>query len=159
MKLPTLITFLVVATNTFAKDIEIESAQIACLGNTNNIYTYGIELVVKNTSKKNISIISKTNHALIAHHEDDESAEISISHSPELVNKVPIIPVQEALGIVNIFPGEGAKIDDQVSNRKLFKYATVKFNSPDAYGLRFHNWVGVVKTKKLKVHGFDSCTL
>lgn len=158
MKKFTLLILLAITTQSFAQNVEIASAKIACLGYANNIYTYGIELVIKNNSKKNISLISKTNSALISHQNNGKPTEITISYAGVAsVNNIPIIPAREELGIIELFPGEGAIIEDQVSNKKLIEYAFIQFISPDAYGRRFHNWVGVVKSNKLNVHGVDSC--
>ena len=158
MKKHTLIMLFALTSQSFAQDIEIASAQIACLGYTNNIYTYGIELVIKNNSEKNISLISKTNFASFAHQNQGEPTEITMSYAGVAsVNDVPIIPPREKLGIIELFPGEGAIIEDQVHNKILIEHAFIVFNGPDVYERRFHNWVGTVKSNKLKVHGIDSC--
>ena len=120
--LPVILLFPIIA---FANDLQVVSAQIGCMDKSKGLYSYKALLVVKNISKENLSLITKSSGSVTIPKYGNTPAEIVITHGERTINDVPIIPSAEQLGIVTLYPGEGAEINHTFSSANVITTASI----------------------------------
>jgi len=110
-------------------------------------YTYRVALVLKNTSDKELSVI--TRGLDISGRKEPSEIGLGLGHSK--VKGVAIVPPVVDFAIVSLKPGEGASI--RFRDGSLFKHekVTVIYQPGAVHKGRFEYWTGRVKSPVVEV--------
>lgn len=157
MKIVTFFILLIMPISSYANEVEISTMQMYCVEKLNKTYKYKIFLILKNTSKKEINLITKSSGTAAVLSSNGGPTEIIITYGEKKIGGVPIIPTNENLGLVVLRSGEGAQIEHVHLSRKEVSSAIIQYNATAIYNHRFKNWVGSIKSKKIKPINIKSC--
>jgi len=157
MKIVTLCILLIMPISSYANEVEISTVKMYCVEKSNNAFKYKIFLILKNTSKKKIRLITKSSGSAAVLSSNGDATEIIVTYGEKRIGGIPIIPTDENLGIVVLRSGEGAQIEHVYLSRKEVNSAIIQYNATAIYNHRFKNWVGSIKSKKIKPIKIKSC--
>ncbi|UHQ55425.1 hypothetical protein [Microbulbifer sp. YPW16] len=159
MKQKIFVLLAVISFSSAATELEVSTANISCIGhNQNGFYEYRVGLVLKNTSDKEITLISKSQGGS-KHYDDPAVPTVLIGNVNELkIDGVLIVPDSAELGLVTIQPTEGAQVYEIYKSRSpLGQKAKVGYHATSAYGGRFNNWQGVVTSDAEDIANYAAC--
>ncbi len=157
MKLILFFILISISAYSYANDIKISTVQMYCVDKTNKSYKYKVYLILKNISKKEIKLITKSSGIAAVLPSGGVPTEIIITYGEKKINGVPIIPTNEQLGFVILHSGEGAKIEHEHVSRKEVTSAIIQYNATAIYNNRFKNWVGSIKSKPISPIKIKAC--
>ena len=95
------------STLTQAKDLAVVDSYVACLGKKDmGLFKYRVALILKNTSNKNLILITKFNGMSLF----DKTQAFFTDAGAVLLDGMKLIKPESELGLVEIYPGEGTQV-------------------------------------------------
>lgn len=114
-------------------------------------YEYFARFYLKNTSNKNINVITAIKKSMLFKNNENEEELHFASLKAITVNNTPIIPSPTELKIVNLRVGEAAFIETKFTSKKFIEKANFIYNINDDFDGRFGYWLGQVSLKNIKL--------
>lgn len=146
----------------YANEVSAVYSQISCIGKQENgLFKYKVGLLAKNTSSENLTLITKfSNVGVYNVGASSVNQVVFIDAGPQEFEGTTLIPAKSDLGLVELFPDEGAEINGFLySSNPLRGEATVSIEIRDSYGGRYRNWEGIAKSKSITISNNEGCAL
>ncbi|MCJ8313026.1 MAG: hypothetical protein HRU38_06740 [Saccharospirillaceae bacterium] len=148
-----------------ADDLIIKDAQFACTNIKQNSvndpfkYSYGVEIILKNNGVIPIILLTKINGIASIPFKSSDEIKIrrTLSYNETRRRNSLIIPPAYKLDLVELLPGDETMISYQFSSKEFVSKSNFEYFARAAYGGRFNNWVGRLRTKEINTQRVYQC--
>jgi hypothetical protein len=157
MKLIILLIATLISGLAHANDLTVVASDITCVGKKEmGLLKYRVGIVVKNTGKENLILITKFDGAGLFNKEQI----FFLDAGANSFDGTMIIPPKSDLGLVELYPEEGAEINGFLHSSKPLKgELIISYEVRDSYNGRYKNWEGIVKAKPTSINAAKKCAL
>jgi hypothetical protein len=157
MKFLLLLATLFLSTLSHAQELTAVYSTISCIGREEmDLLKYRVGLLAKNTGKENLVLITKFDGMTLV----NKSQIFFLDAGAQPFDGTMIFPPGSDLGLVELYPGEGAEINGFLySSEPLKGEMIISYEVRDSYDGRYKNWEGMIKAKPTLINYAEKCAL